>query len=445
MAATITMSPGQDLLDRMMERVYNLAERATKSRIGDLLATSGLIKPSVSPFGDFGVVVAAGSRPLPIAHAIKEVTVFTVEEARDRLSSFITGRFSPSTVTELLSYLNDKFLRLETRITAHGLVNYLVDLKTNGSVAAAQVDPRLGHARMLMSSVRAAIHQHLGGVKPTDVWTSWAGMKMDLDTRKDKLAYTVVRGEGWIGKACGIASVDPRENLALIQAAQAKGVDLILPERTVGGAANGVLIAGLPILIRSRSLKAASVHPDLAHDSLAKQWGIGMDQAYARMSDRAQVEIQQSRMRSANVINMADYHDTKSLRRDEFLKKFVRPQARPDDDFEISDDAELALGFGGTASSSPRDLVIRTPADGGADYVFDKDMNERVFMSPRALPSDRYRLESEMGEQIGFVDVGTGGRARRLSMDGSEMPEDARLPPSSEADDVRQSAPALRR
>lgn len=433
MASALAINGGNDFIGQMMDRLYRFADRATNSRLGGLLSTSGLVKPSVSPFGDFGVVVAAGSRPLPIAHAIKEVTVFTVEEARERLNSFISGRFTPTGVADLLSYLNDKFMRLETRITSHGLVNYLVDTKTNGSVAAAQVDPRLSHARMLALSIKTSIYQHFGSGSPTDVWTSWEGMKMDLDYRNDNLAYTVVRGEGWIGRAYATASSDPRENIALIRAAKAKGIDLIIPERTAGAAGNGVLIAGMPILVRSRSMKAANVHPSLAHDNLAREWGIGMDQAYAEMSKRARVEVSlptrsipQAKPASASVISMTDYKKAnptpkpkhQSPGREDFLKKFVKPAAQRSDGFEAVGSNDFGVGFGADSSSAPRNLVVRIAAEDGESYVFDKDLNEEVFVSPRSLPPKRYPLETQSGEALGFAEIGKGGSFRRLDADG---------------------------
>jgi hypothetical protein len=432
MASTLAMNGGNDFLGQVMDRLYRFADRASNSRLGDLLSTTGIVKPSVSPFGDFGVVVAAGSRPLPIAHAIKEVTVFTVEEARERLNSFISGRFAPTSVTDLLSYLNDKFVRLETRITNHGFVNYLVDLKTNGAVAAAQVDPRLSHARMLAMSIKTAVYQHFGNGSPLDVWSSWEGMKMDLDYRNDNLAYTVVRGEGWIGRAYATASSDPRENLMLLREARAKGIDLIIPERTAGAGGNGVLIAGLPILVRSRSMKAVAVHPDLAHDNLAREWNLGMDEAYAKMSERARTEVnvapkqRPARVAApASVISMSEYKKSKPAQaapsKEEFLKKFAKPAVSRNDGFGFGgNDAEagFGVGFGADASDKPRDLVVRISSEDGESYVFDKDLNEEVFLSPRALPPNRYPLESQDGAPLGFAEIGKGGSFRRLDEDG---------------------------
>lgn len=423
MAAMAARYQAPSAFGGLIERAVMFADRASGSRLGQLLSTTGLVRRQQSPFGDFGVVVAAGSKPLPISNAIRDVAVFTIEEARERISSFVGGKFVPETVSDLLSYLGDRFLRLETRVLPQGrATNYLVDTKTNKAVPAAQVDPRLGHRAMLQASLRGAMRKHYAGGEPAAAFHSWEGMKLVMENDVSGLAYTVSGGHGYIGKARGLASHDPVENLAMIRAARASGVDLILPETRPGGGRTGDLIPGMPILVRSRSLKAEEVHPQLAHDRLSMEWGMGMDAAFTRMAERSRRNSAMPTFHGgANVVSIETFRAREETRRDDFRKRFVRrEEAVP------APAVEEEIGFGGApASSGKRDIVVRFPEGGGEPYVYDRDISEEILVSVRSLPPGRYPLESEVGVEIGWTDVGRGGKLRHLDLGGNriESPE----------------------
>ena len=433
-----------------MESIAQFADRVSGHRLGEFASSQGYVRQSASPFDGFGAVVAAGSRPRPISQFIKETAQFTVEEARERLADFIGGTFVPETIQGLIDYLGERFMRLETRIAAGGrLANYLVDVRSSQAVPAAQVDARLSHAAILGDRLRSALRRQIGKDAPADAFDSWQGMMLVLDDQPGGFGYTATGDVGWYGKIHAIASADREENIRIVREARSKGIELVLPKAQEGPVTN--LVAGMPILVRSQSMKAADVHPELDHAHLVSAFArraperrrTGMAEAFSRLAERARLAPAPAPFPApaaapvprpaAGPSRPAPQSSRPAARRPEprrdeaqedrnsnviFLQSFHRKFVRPRDD-EHEEDA--SLGFGGLGGlHGERDLVVRRD-DEGRLYVFDRDLSEEVPISPQSLPAGRYERESSAGKTEGYTEVGTGGSLRHLSLEGNPV------------------------
>lgn len=389
--------------EAFLERVVAVADRLSGHRLGDFANSSGYVRQSSSPFGQFGAVAAAGSRPLPISRTIMETAVFTVEEARERLASFLDGRFVPDSLAELIEYLGERFLRLETRVMPGGrIANYLVDSRTNQGVPAAQVDPKLGHKAMLAARLRSSLRQQVGASDPADVFHSWQGMALVLGNSRSQVAYTVCDGQAWYGRVHAVAGMDAVANDRIVRAAREAGLQLVLPLARDGG-----LVPGMPILLRSASLKAEDVHPGLSHARLSASFGKGMPETYRGLAQRAESPV--SALGRDKVVSMR-----------EFRERFAR--RGPVDDFPEADSTEAAeaIGFGGLGGrSGSRDLVLVQRDPDTAPLVFDRDLGEEVPIAVRALPAGRYGRVSPDGVPAGHAIVSPDGRVTLYAPDGS--------------------------
>lgn len=406
--------------DLLFERIAAFADRVSGNRLGEYAASSGFVRQSASPFDSFGAVMAAGSKPLPIGHAFKEAAIFTVEEARERIASFIDGRFVPEGLSELLEYLGERFMRLETRIVGGYAANFLVDSKSNQAIPAVQVDPRLSHAAILAAGLRKSLRDRIGRDSPAEAFHSWQGMMLVLDDAPGGTGYTVSGDTAWFGEIHAIASADRAENVAIVREARRRGLDLVLPRMQEGPVTN--LVAGMPILVRSRSMKAAEVDPRLSHASLSAEFASldpdrrrrGMAETFGHMGDRSRQAARlggagpsarsASQARNGNVIFLESFH-----------RKFVRPSRDAEED--------MSLGFGGLGGQQgERDLVIRqASADGRSLCVFDRDLSEEVPIAPSSLPAGRYAREDMNGIKAGYTEVGNGGGLRHLDLDGMPL------------------------
>lgn len=411
---------------QFIERFALMADRISGYRLADYASSSGFVKQSASPFDGFGAVVAAGSKPLPIGHSLKEAAMFTVEEARERLSAFIDGRYVPDSIADLIEYLGERFMRLETRIAAGGrIANYLVDTRSHQAVPAALVDPKLSHSALLGDQLRSTLRKQIGKDAPAAAFDSWQGMMLVLDDVPGGTGYTVSGGVAWYGKIHAVATADREKNLAIVREARSRGIELVLPKRQDGPMSN--LVTGMPILVRSKSMKASAVHPGLDHDTLVSEFSrrspdrkrLGMIETFGRLDERSRAMPSDSGRepsvapsagrrtdgRSGNVIFLESFH-----------KSYVRPA-----NAEMAEDN--SLGFGGLGGAlGERDLVLRrSAAEDGQFYVFDRDLSEEVPIAPNSLPAGRYARETSDGIKEGFTDVGRGGGLRHLDLDGQAM------------------------
>jgi len=462
MAARAVAQRGS-VTDQLFERIAAFADRVSGNRLGEYAASSGFVKQSASPFDGFGAVMAAGSRPLPIGQAIKEAAIFTVEEARERLASLIDGRFVPEGLSDLIEYLGERFMRLETRIVGGYSANFLVDSRSNQAIPAVQVDPRLSHAAILASGLRKSLRERIGREAPADAFHSWQGMMLVLDDAPGGVGYTVSGDTAWFGEIHAVASADRNENLAIVREARSRGIDLVLPRVQEGPVTN--LVAGMPILVRSKSMKAAEVDARLAHSALVSEFAArdperrrkGMAETFGFMGDRSRyaagLDDAAPTVRAASTPSSTAGRTMQPApapaRRDgnvifleSFHRKFVRPAREADED--------MSLGFGGLGGEQgERDLVIRRDsAEGNRLSVFDRDLSEEVPIAPSALPAGRYVRENADGVKEGFTEVGAGGKLRHLDLDGIALrprPAPARQPEPADDEGFVAPTPAFRR
>jgi hypothetical protein len=414
----------------IIDGLSRLAERTLGPRVASLLGSTSLSTPPSNPFGDFGAIVAAGSKPIGLGQSVKDVALFTVEEARERIASFMDGSFVPDSLNDLIQYLADRFLRIESRTGPAGEVaNYLVDERTKRSVPAAQVDPRLGHKAMLVADLRQAVRPYLSHSAPADAFHSWEGMSLVLDNDASGIGYAAVGGQAFIGKVHAVASAEPAENQRMVADAKSKGLRLILPERTPGSGAAGNLVAGMPVLVASRSVRAEEVHSGLAHSELARAWGGGLADTLAKMGERARAQVG---LGGPNVVSIESFRKSKSEFRDRFVRRSAPAQQLPEP--EALDDAS----FGG--GGSKRDLSIRVShaGDDGRPslVVFDRDLGIEVPIAVRALPPGRYDRETGAGDLLGMTEIGRGGAARHFDREGNAIRPAAPAPAAAEDSDA---------
>ncbi|NTF17395.1 hypothetical protein G6L37_03080 [Agrobacterium rubi] len=394
--------------DRFIGIVNQLAERidvASGYRLGRYLDRYAETAPSKAfATNSFGIEYALkSSTHIPLSVTIKEVAVFTIEEARERLQAFLDGSFVPESLHDLIEYLGDKFLRIETHSHKDGgAVNYLVDTRSGASVPAHQVDPRLSHATMLQTRLRDVMRQQFGAVSPGQAFQSWQGMMFATDDDTNGIGYTVSGKDAWYGRIHAIATTDPEKNREMLRKAEAAGIQLVIPHKP--GDPVDSMVAGMPILRRIQSAKAADLNPSLAHEHLSYAFGKSMFTAYEEMSER--LESRNAKEAAAAVsVSVADFQ-SRFLRTEP--EEPVIASSGLEDDFD---------GFGAFDAQETRDIVIRREnASELRLFVFDRDDDERIDIEPSSLLAGEYVRETEYGIQEGYTVVNEQGRMVHLDL-----------------------------
>lgn len=403
MAQIAPLYSSTTLSSRFVGAINQIVEQAdilSGYRIGKYLDRYSEPSPAASFAGSaFGVEHALKSAPsIHLSYAIRDVAVFTIEEARERLQAFIDGGFVPEGIADLIEFLNDKFLRIETHIGKDGgKVNYLIDLKSGGAVPAHQVDPRLSHKALLTTRLRDSMRNQFGVSGPAQSSTSWQGMMFAMDDDENSMSYTVSGKDAYYGRVHAVASTDPQKNEEILRKAREAGIELVIPARL--GAAENEMVAGMPILRRSQSLKAAEINPALSHEALSLAFGKSMFTAYEEMFDRS-VEAE-APVAGASTLSVSD-----------FYSRFRMDAPEPEVEFE--EDA----GFGFDESEQVRDFAIRrASSDELRLYVWDRTEDEEVAADPQSLPSGEYERETSYGVLEGYTFVNENGKMIHLDMD----------------------------
>lgn len=395
--SALPMASG-NVSDRFRGLVNQFAEQidiASGYRLGRYLDRYAEVAPSQAFAGNaFGIEHALrSSTHIPLSVTLREVAVFTIEEARERLQAFLDGSFVPESIHDLIEYLGDKFLRIETHSLKDGAVNYLVDTRSGASVPAHQVDPRLSHHALLQTRLREVMRQQFGAVSPAQAFQSWQGMMFATDDDTNGIGYTVSGKDAWYGRIHAIASTDPEKNREILRKAEAAGMQLVVPSRP--GDAPEMMIAGMPILRRVQSMKAADLNPALSHETLSLAFGKSMFTAYEEMFERLE-------SRNAPEADMAAV----SVSLSDFQSRFLR---RPEDEeVEVISQND---GFDGFDAPAARDLVIRRASSEELRlFVFDRDHDEEIDISPSQLIPGEYVRETEHGIHEGYTLVNDQGR-----------------------------------
>jgi len=391
--------------------------------------------PPASPFGSFGVTAAAGVKPKNTFSRIRETALFTVEEARERISSYIERKFVPETISDLVNYLSDRFLRLETRSQPDGIMaNVLVDTKSKKAVPAAQVDPSLSREKILEFQLRSALREQLGRdensrvADPRDAFSSWEAMKLEMENSSSRARYTVSEGQAWYGIQFAEATGDPAKDARMLAAAKKRGIELVLPRVPGDRSVVPALVPGLPILVKSRSMEAKKIDSRLDHDVLATAFrdnarraaeARGLDWSDEKYGPSGLVERWLSKGGAAAFAPAAPGIPNKVVSMDAWKFKATHLKKKPDVAVEALGE-DHSSSFGGLyEEGAKRDLVLRMdPSAKGGWSVHDRDIGEDVYISVNSLPAGRYPRVTADGQPHGYVMVADDGHVRHFGTNG---------------------------
>lgn len=402
MATATYKRPETPVLNRFFESFAERIDTALNGRLGAMLQSTTALTPPGGLFASnksFGVNYAMQSTVTrDWTKAASNFAKFTIEEARERISSLIDGEFLVESLQELIDYLKDRSLALEGRILQGKSINFLVDTKTKQSLPAAQVHPSLSNSNTKSLELRGVVRKLVGSSDPTHVFDSWQAMEMVMDNSANGYGYTVSDNTGYLGKVYEYATNNADENMAIIRRARAEGVQLILP--SANSADIHDLVPGMPILRASKSMKAADVHPSMDHARLTTVFGETMISAYKEMAKKAESfghgETAPSRGQTAEIVSLKDFKARYAT------TKFEEVVAEDDD----------AMGFGGLAGvyDDTREIGLRRGSDmSGSLAVWDFDRKAEIDMSPNCLPEGEYKRYASDGSLEGYSYIGNKG------------------------------------
>lgn len=391
-----------------------------KSTLSDLTSglrgTTSLVAPSLSsvrrvenPFGNFGVVASAEKFQTNSKSKTKSSILFSIDEARKRVSEFVENKFKPESITELKDYLAERFLQLETWKLPPGPMNMLVDLRSRAATPAAAVDQRLSYWNMLEQRLRSDLNRAIGNIEPSVAFGSWEGMSMSLANSRGNVGYTVSKSQAYIGKVFADHN-DARSIQEIVADARKNGVELILP--TEDGTVNGRRVPGLPFLKKMESLKAEVVHSGLKHDVLKAAFGgVGLVET---MDKKVQSKQSRENLPGNNVEQVQEFDLS------QFLRKEPDPFANLVSDPNASSFGDFAADFD-DVNEVQRDLTIREFTSEGEFVVYDRDIDEATQIQFSDMPPGRYERESSDGVVIGYTEILEDGQLKHFDRVGNEV------------------------
>jgi hypothetical protein len=406
-AQAINQAPG--VFQNLIEGVARRLDVASGHRFGNWLKDStGLAQlPSFLSRPNFGVVKALQStrKPPTLSDMLLETVNYAIDEARDRLSSLVNGSFIPDGVQELFSYLRGHSFDLESRINkiSGEVTNFLVDRSTRQTVPAAQVDPSLSHRNVLKMELAGRLREQIGKDTPANAYGSWGGMAWTRDSMQSRFGYTVEKNQGYFGRVVGIVSEDEAENFRLFDELKRRGIDPIIPKMNDG---TGKPVIGMPILARSKSLKAEEVHPSLGHVQLSEKFGGGLIEHYTALAARA------NSPRTAAAA-------AERVSRDDFNRLFLRAEK------DIAPPNEMSFGFGG--DEADLDIVIKMNRSGQM-IAWDRKADAEALSAINCLPYGEYERLGPDGKLVGYTTVGDQGHVNHYDKNHHEIHRDLPQP-----------------
>lgn len=410
-AQAINQTPG--VFQNLIEGVARRLDVASGHRFGNWLKDStGLAQlPNFLSRPNFGVVKALQStrKPPTLGDMLLETVNYAIEEARDRLSSLVNGSFIPGGVQELFSYLREHSFDLESRINklSGEVSNYLVDRSTRQSVPAAQVDPSLAHKNVLKLELVGRLREQIGRDTPNNAYGSWGGMAWTRDSMQSKFGYTVEKNQGYFGRVIGIVSEDENENFRLFEEFKKRGINPIIPRSNDGV---GKPVVGMPILARSKSLKAEEVHPSLDHAQLSEKFGGGLVEHYTTLAARAH---------SPRTAAAA----AERVSREDFNRLFLRAEK------DIAPATDAGFGFGG--EEADLDIVIKMNHSGQM-IAWDRNADAEALSAINCLPYGEYERLGPDGKLVGYTTVGDRGHVNHYDKNHQEIKREAPRPAPQE-------------
>ncbi len=372
-------------------------------------------------------MVAAG-RVAP-KRRTQPVKAFDVAEARGRIADFAGNSYKPRSLQEMVSYLAERFLRLESRRQVNGqFVNYLVDVRSRVALLAAAVDRRLSSqgiaqmfgrtldaeaevrrrrlqdapemvdARVLRADLASAFHRD--GLVPDSDWESFEVTMGAMGRGRVVMAQG---NEIVVGFEAARASEDPAENLRMMRRMQAEGRRCFFPALSADDARAGRLVPGMPVVLREGAVRTRMIDPDrLSMQALQRKFGQSFYDYYASRPRREALSERQ-----AGPSNVLD------------IQKFKRRPNVPAVASVVSDPVPAVAAQarrGGPVEPSSRFHVRHELERGGSErlLVVDRETNEARDLGDTALPAGRYQKQDVFGMPAGFLVVDSeGGYAHR--------------------------------
>ncbi|WP_315922953.1 hypothetical protein [Mesorhizobium sp. SP-1A] len=394
--ATMAMSRTQNA--SFLKRLTSTLSDLTKN----LMGTTSLVAPSMAatkkidnPFGNFGVLASADKFKANAKPIARSSILFTIDDARKRISEFVENKFKPESIAELKEYLSERFLRLETWKLPPGPMNMLVDTKSSAATPAAAVDKRLSYWNMLEEKLRGDLRREIGTAEPAKAFGSWEGMSMSLSNSRGNIGYSVSKGQAYVGKVFADQN-DRRTMHEIVAAAKQQGVELILP--TDDGTINGRRVPGLPFLKKMESLKAEVVHSGLKHDALATAFG-GLG-----LVETIESKIKSKQAREASLDGKTQ-ESTQEFDLSQFLRKEPEPFAAKTSDPNVSSFGDFGEELEENYEST-RNLSIRMYAETSNEFiVYDRDFDEATQIQFNDMPAGRYERENVHGVVEGYTEI----------------------------------------
>lgn len=407
--ATLAISRPQNA--SLLKRITNTLTDLSKN----LMGTTSLVSPSMAskkienPFGNFGVLASADKFKAHSKPMVRSSILFTIDDARKRISEYVENKFKPDSIAEFKEYLAERFLRLETWKLAPGPMNMLVDTKTSSATPAAAVDKRLSYWNMLEERLRGDLRREIGTTEPAKAFGSWEGMSMSLSNSRGNIGYSISKGQAYIGKV--FADQNDRRSVAeIVSDAKQQGVELVLP--TDDGTINGRRFPGLPFLKKMETMKAEVVHSGLKHDLMANAFGgVGL------------VETIENKINAKNVRD-ASLSDNNMDAVEEFdLSQFVRSEPEPFSTVTTNSNVSSFSDFGDELEENyetTRNLSIRAYSNNSNEFiVYDRDFDEATQIHFADMPAGRYERENVDGVVEGYTDILNDGSLRHFDRRGN--------------------------
>ena len=401
-------------------------------RLGErFLSGTAMSGPSgPDPFAGFGMTAAGTVAPRRRTQPVK---AFDVAEARARIADFAGNSYKPRSLQEMVTYLAERFLRIESRRQVNGqFVNYLVDVRTKVALLAAAVDRRLSSqgiaqmfgrtvdaeaevrrrrlqdapemvdARVLRGELAASFHRD--GLVPDSDWESFEVTMAAMGRGRVVMAQG---NEIVVGFEAGRASEDPAENLRLMRKLQAEGRRCFFPALTAEDARAGRLVPGMPVVLREGAVRTRMIDPDrLSMQALQRKFGQSFYDYYASRPRREALAG-----RDAAPSNVLD------------IQKFVRrsnvpaiAKVAPEPVPAHEQAAPRRASGNGAIEPSSRYFIRHELERGGSErlLVVDRQSNEARDLGDTALPAGRYQKQDVFGMPDGFLVVDSeGGYAHR--------------------------------
>jgi len=399
-----------------------------------LLGSTALADNSLFAFGVSKARMTVPREKLVPTFGIAQSVGDTLSDIRERIKEFLDGSFDPKRLQDLLNYLSERMLRLETRRSPDGsIANYLVDGHTQQPVLASLVDGRLsrpGIARAFGRTIEAEAeevrrriartpeqvlamtlrNQNAGRLLTADnavtPFEDWDDVMFSAPAMFDGREVCLQGDELWIGTTLALASEDPEENRRMMKKAQLEGRRLIYPAASPADVAAGRLTPGMPILLKEGAIRMRMIDPRLSGDHLSVAFGLTLRERFMQMQQRyssKMKELRSGRAADDKVVDLAAF-------RRQFARTAVAAPA------PVIRSVPLVSQ---QASKATTDYSIRHEIghDGREKILLiDRRSGDEILFRPSEASAGRYVKEDGFGLPSGYLIVDAKGGYSHLDM-----------------------------